>query len=250
MASRMIDRTSRWSRSALSNKSFTVETTLSGRGYAGAVPRWRAAGYSVTLIFAEATSALSLPDVDTAVARVAERAQRDEALRTTNDALRQTLRHVRQMQSQIVAQEKLAGLGRLLAGVAHELRNPLGLAVNAIEAAADEADALARALPNVSGGAAEHLGSLRGFTAQSFRNGRRADDVVRSMYDHARAAIAQVPAHGVDVEVDLGDVVEVYGSGSALTRMLANIVENAVYAAQQGGARSDRRGGRRAGAGV
>ena len=180
-----------------------------------------------------------------------ERAQRDEALRSTNEALRQTLRHVRQMQSQIVAQEKLAGLGRLLAGVAHELRNPLGLAVNAIEAAADEADALARALPDVSGGAAEHLGLLRGFTAQASRNGRRADDVVRSMYDHARgvegetrpvelkevirAAIAQVPSHGVDVEVDLGNVVEVYGSGSALTRMLANIVENAVYAAQKGG---------------
>lgn len=48
-------------------ESFTVETTLSGRGYARAVPQWQAAGYSVTLIF------LSLPDADTAVARVAER---------------------------------------------------------------------------------------------------------------------------------------------------------------------------------
>ena len=48
-------------------ESFTVETTLSGHGYARSVREWRAAGYSVTLIF------LSLPDVDTAVARVAER---------------------------------------------------------------------------------------------------------------------------------------------------------------------------------
>ena len=46
---------------------FTVETTLSGRNYARAIPRWQAAGYRVLLIF------LALPDAETAVARVAER---------------------------------------------------------------------------------------------------------------------------------------------------------------------------------
>ena len=44
-----------------------METTLSGRSYARAIPQWQAAGYVVTLIF------LSLPDVETAIARVAER---------------------------------------------------------------------------------------------------------------------------------------------------------------------------------
>lgn len=48
-------------------ESFTVETTLSGRSYARAVPQWQTAGYFVTLIF------LALPDVETAIARVAER---------------------------------------------------------------------------------------------------------------------------------------------------------------------------------
>lgn len=48
-------------------ESFTVETTLSGHGYARSIPRWQAAGYFVTLIF------LALPDVETAIARVAER---------------------------------------------------------------------------------------------------------------------------------------------------------------------------------
>ena len=48
-------------------ESFTVETTLSGHGYARSVPEWQNAGYHVSLIF------LSLPDVDTAIARVAER---------------------------------------------------------------------------------------------------------------------------------------------------------------------------------
>jgi len=48
-------------------ESFTVETTLSGHGYSRFIPRWQAAGYSVTLFF------LRLPDVETAIARVAER---------------------------------------------------------------------------------------------------------------------------------------------------------------------------------
>jgi len=47
--------------------SFAFETTLSGRHYAGMIPRWRAAGYHVKLIF------LSLPTADLAVARVAGR---------------------------------------------------------------------------------------------------------------------------------------------------------------------------------
>lgn len=205
------------------------------------------AGASDYLVKAELTPELLRRTIRYAV----ERSQRKEALQATNDALRQTLRHARQMQSQIVEQEKLAGLGRLLSGVAHELRNPLGLAVNAIEAAADEADALGRSLPDLDGDAAEHLATLRDLASQAARNGRRADDVVRSMYDHARgvegetrlvglgeivrAAVAQTPAHGVDVRLEIDDAAEVYGSGSALTRMLANIMENAVFAARAGG---------------
>jgi predicted ABC-type ATPase len=48
-------------------ESFAFETTLSGHNYARLIPRWRAAGYHVKLIF------LSLPSADLAVARVATR---------------------------------------------------------------------------------------------------------------------------------------------------------------------------------
>jgi predicted ABC-type ATPase len=48
-------------------ESFAFETTLAGRNYARSIPRWRAAGYRVTLHF------LSLPSPEMAVARVAER---------------------------------------------------------------------------------------------------------------------------------------------------------------------------------
>src|SRR4051812_13986194 len=51
-------------------ESFAFETTLSGRNYARHIPRWRRAGYHVTLVF------LSLPSVRTALARVKDRVAR------------------------------------------------------------------------------------------------------------------------------------------------------------------------------
>ena len=48
-------------------ESFAFETTLSGRGYARSIPRWRVMGYHVKIIF------LSLSTVEIAIARVAAR---------------------------------------------------------------------------------------------------------------------------------------------------------------------------------
>lgn len=46
---------------------FAFETTLAGRRYARAIPRWQAAGYRVGMVF------LALPSADFAIARVAMR---------------------------------------------------------------------------------------------------------------------------------------------------------------------------------
>jgi len=50
-------------------ESFAFETTLSGLNYARQIPRWREAGYHVTLIF------LSLPSAEMAVSRVRARVE-------------------------------------------------------------------------------------------------------------------------------------------------------------------------------
>ena len=50
-------------------QSFAVETTLSGRTYAGLIPRWQEQGYRVRLFF------LSLPAPEVAIERVSKRAQ-------------------------------------------------------------------------------------------------------------------------------------------------------------------------------
>ena len=52
---------------ARQGRSFAFETTLSGRGHARRIPRWRADGYRVKLFF------LRLPTPEAAIARVAQR---------------------------------------------------------------------------------------------------------------------------------------------------------------------------------
>jgi predicted ABC-type ATPase len=54
-------------RNAAAGRSFAFETTLAGRTYAHRIPRWRAVGFSVKLVF------LSLATVEDAIARVALR---------------------------------------------------------------------------------------------------------------------------------------------------------------------------------
>lgn len=57
-----------------------------------------------------------------------------EELTQKNNALTIALETVKKTQNHLIRQEKLAGIGQLAAGVAHEINNPLGFVTNNIEA--------------------------------------------------------------------------------------------------------------------
>lgn len=64
--------------------------------------------------------------------------QRTEALANTNNELNETLSSLRLTQTELVRAEKLAALGELVAGVAHELNTPIGNSLMAITTLSDQ----------------------------------------------------------------------------------------------------------------
>ncbi len=115
-------------------------------------------------------------------------------LATANWELVETLDKLKATQEQLIVQEKLASLGALTAGVAHEIKNPLNFINNfaalSIELVNELGDEINRHQEKLGDTAASYIGEILGDLKQNAEkineHGKRADGIVRSMLAHSR----------------------------------------------------------------
>ena len=104
----------------------------------------------------------------------------------SNAELATALRGLTAAQDRLVHAEKMASLGRVTAGVAHEIQNPLNFVTNFAGLAVERVSDLRAHLGDADPEAAEALDDLALSAAKIAEHGDRASAVVRSMLDHSR----------------------------------------------------------------
>ncbi|AMR27154.1 histidine kinase [Hymenobacter psoromatis] len=120
--------------------------------------------------------------------------QRTADLTRQTDELRTTLQELQETQSQLIQREKMASLGELTAGIAHEIQNPLNFVNNFAEVSTELVAELAeeRARPTRDRALeAELLADLRQNLGRIAQHGGRASGIVRGMLEHSRASTGE-----------------------------------------------------------
>ncbi|WP_210519423.1 tetratricopeptide repeat-containing sensor histidine kinase [Hymenobacter terricola] len=113
------------------------------------------------------------------------------------DDLNRTLTELKTTQNQLVQREKMASLGELTAGVAHEMQNPLNFVTNfsdlSVELMTELKEELAKEDLSVHGRQMvdELLDELSLNHAKIHQHSHRADRIVKSMLEHSRASSGQ-----------------------------------------------------------
>jgi len=116
-------------------------------------------------------------------------AERTAEITRQKDELQETVKELQSTQAQLIQQEKLASLGELTAGIAHEIQNPLNFVNNFAEVSAELIDEMAE---EIAKGDTEEVLAIAADIRQNLEkirhHGQRADGIVKGMLQHSRAS--------------------------------------------------------------
>ncbi|GAB3805972.1 hypothetical protein GCM10028819_40380 [Spirosoma humi] len=175
--------------------------------------------------------------------------------------LSRSLRDLQNTQQQLIQKEKMASLGELTAGIAHEIQNPLNFVNNFSEVSDELVDELRAEQQNSVRDTdleTELLDDLKQNLQKITQHGKRASAIVKGMLEHSRSSLGerqsitinalaneylQIAYQGlrakdkeftVELTTDYGaDLSSLEGIPQEIGRVLLNLFNNAFYAVRQ-----------------
>ena len=189
--------------------------------------------------------------------------ERTVELKKKSEELEHSLHNLKSTQDQLIQQEKLASLGQLTAGIAHEIKNPLNFVNNFSEVSLEIIDEALEELQKIgenehAAETAEILADIKANLAKIHQHGSRANGIVQSMLMHSRGGSGKMEPtdlnalikeyvnlafHGmragkepinVDIDLQLDESVgEVPLIAEDFSRVILNICNNAFDAMRQ-----------------
>jgi two-component system NtrC family sensor kinase len=204
-------------------------------------------------------------------ADITERKRSEAELRAARDAAEQASRTIeaayrdlKAAQANLIQAEKMASLGQLTAGIAHEIKNPLNFvnnfAILSVELLGELKETAAPALAALDDARRAEVDEVVGMLTSNLEkiteHGRRADGIVRSMLEHSRGGSGErrrvdlntlaeealnLAFHGARAQDQSFNITlrREFGDGIApidlvpqdVTRVLLNLFSNGFYAA-------------------
>lgn len=120
---------------------------------------------------------------------IEELEQKRKAVEETNNALQQSLDDLKAAQTQLIQSEKMASLGELTAGIAHEIQNPLNFVNNFSEVSTELVDEMNEEIEKGNLDDAKEIAQdLKQNLEKINHHGKRAGEIVKGMLQHSRTS--------------------------------------------------------------